>query len=62
MIIGTNHFVSLESAVRYFKDQYSRGEVMRKVADKEIAIGRPALKPDDQCTVMQGRYIILTED
>lgn len=43
--IGTNHFISFAAAVKYYA-MYGCdvAEVQRKIADKEIAIGKPADK------------------
>lgn len=46
---GTSHFKSREAAMRYYRDYgYTdlAGVVDRKLADGEIHIGPPTLKPD----------------
>lgn len=56
-ITGTNHFVSLRHAERYYDDyQYDdvRKTVQRKVKEGEIAIGPPKLKP--------GQKLFLTDN
>jgi hypothetical protein len=58
---GTAHFVSLESARRYFKDYgYTYSDVVRKERAGEIHIGKPAVQPGEFLTVIDGgtRYAI----
>ena len=44
MIVGTSHFVSLEAAIRYYREyDLDSAEVARKIADGEIHIGAPEL-------------------
>ena len=64
MIIGTNHFVNFESAVRYYKDypyRSIRAAVMRKIHDGEIHLGPPTLKPGERLEVIdeETRYAIV---
>lgn len=62
---GTSHFKSREAAMRYYKPygyiDLARA-VDRKLADGEIHIGPPALKPDgsERFTLIDGglRYAI----
>lgn len=60
-ITGTSHFVSMTAAIRYY-DQYgcSVNEVETKLADGEIHIGKPDLKPGQTLSVIpnEGRYQI----
>lgn len=65
MIIGTSHFVSFESAVRYYKDypyRSIRAAVMRKIYDGEISLGKPKLKKGERLSLIDGglRYAITT--
>lgn len=65
MIIGTNHFVSLSDTVYYYSTQeIGRKEVLRKLDQKEIAIGRPTLKGSQSIVLLDEgtRYGILDMD
>ena len=57
---GTSHFRSKFAAIRYYETfGYEREDVMRKLAEGEIAIGPPALKPGETLRFMEGgRYAI----
>lgn len=59
---GTSHFVSRRAAERYYSatEADPAGAVARKLADGEIHIGPPALKPDQRLSVIpgEGRYQI----
>lgn len=60
MITGTNHFVSREAAFAYYSGAYkfTRQDVRRKIASKEIKIGKPALKNGEMVLInkVEGRY------
>lgn len=44
--IGTSHFVSFQSACSYYKEYgLDREDVSRKLAEGEIYIGAPPVKP-----------------
>jgi len=61
---GTNHFVSLTSAMNYYSAQgygYTSQHVQQKIKLGEIAIGEPRLiKPKQKLLINQteGRYFI----
>lgn len=57
---GTNHFDSINSAVRYYGIQgESKKEVLQRIEDKEIIIGRPEEKPGQKISIDKtGRYWI----
>lgn len=68
--IGTNHFTSLDSAVRYYHTCYpglTRTQcvewVKQKLKDGEVCIGPPELKENErhQIDPVEGRYFILEE-
>lgn len=68
MLIGTNYFVSLWAAVRYYADQ---GESMESAFDTvvakfnagEIKIGFPNIKPGESVvTVDEGRRYAIAVD
>lgn len=58
MRIGTNHFVSRETAVRYYKT--TRRDILEKIRAGEIKIGRPTEKPGQRVLIIDGglRYAI----
>lgn len=61
MRVGTNHFVSRESAVRYYRDAYANNAeqaVQDKLAAGEIVIGKPLVGPGNTLFVIpgEGRY------
>ena len=59
MTTGTSHFESMFAAMDYYSGYgFCRADVERKVADGEINIGLPDLKPGDRVTVREGRYFI----
>lgn len=67
MITGTSHFVSFTKACDYYKEYNAYGtpaEVERavrsKIADGEIAIGQPTLKPGERLLLIDDgcRYAI----
>lgn len=68
VITGTAHFVSLKYALRYYHPYITgpgRGTalvayVATKLANQEIFIGRPDLKPGETLSVRvdEGRYLI----
>lgn len=60
MRTGTNHFVSMASAIRYYMDYgYDSDAVWEKVDRKEIVIGKPDLKPGQRLSINEeGRYVI----
>lgn len=61
--IGTSHFDSIVSALRYFQDQGLYADAVQAKLDAgEIHIGLPALKTTDKLTVEQGRYHIIEAD
>jgi hypothetical protein len=65
--IGTSHFVSLDAAIRYYSDyDYDdvKGAVARKIAEGEISIGKPDLKPGERLTLVDEgkRYAIVQKD
>ena len=62
--LGTHHFVSKESAIRYYKAYYcDRETVVRKILDSEIVIGKPdLLHGESLITIDSGtRYAIEKE-
>lgn len=64
--IGTSHFVSREAAILYYRPQFDNAaaEVDRKLADDEIHIGPPQIKPGDTLTRIDDglRYGIVCGD
>jgi hypothetical protein len=65
MKFGTCHFTTKAAAIRYYSNYngYNRGnriEVERKIAEGEIYIGPPTLKPGETLSVIPGedRYAI----
>lgn len=65
MLTGTSHFRSRTAAIDYYLDyeeNYATAakEVDRKIADGEIHIGRPDLKPGQRLTLIDSgnRYAI----
>jgi hypothetical protein len=67
MIIGTNHFVSLRHAKRYYREQFKCDVdeiVAHKIETGEIKIGRPSVKPGDRIvlTDKRTRYAIIEGD
>lgn len=64
VIHGTAHFVSIRTANRYYADYgYSEADVLRKITDGEIHIGKPHLQPGQQLSVIDEgcRYAIATD-
>ena len=63
MIIGTAYFPTIGQAVRYFREQYDKEEVLRKIKDGEIIIGKPKLKDEEKLILLDDRtrYGIMTE-
>jgi hypothetical protein len=61
---GTNHFATWGSAFRYYaKLRFTDKDVIRKVDDGEIAIGRPKHKPEETAVIDEdGRYYIKQKD
>jgi hypothetical protein len=58
---GTANFVSKAAAVRYYRDYgFDAADVDRKIAEGEIHIGKPTLKPGDRLVVVYNgtRYAI----
>lgn len=63
--IGTSYFMNWASAVRYYKDYgYDRNEVDSMIAEGQIHLGKPLLKPGEILEVIEreGRYAIVTRD
>jgi len=67
VIIGTSHFVSRSHAAHYYANcESSYSDAMVAVADKlangEIHVGKPALQPGEQLTLIDGgdRYGIIS--
>lgn len=61
MIYGTSHFVSMWHAGRYYAAYgWNMPDVEYKLAQGQIHIGKPALKPGEVLTVIDGgaRYAI----
>jgi hypothetical protein len=61
MIVGTSNFVSPEAAVEYYRPmRFTRADIDRKIAEKEIIVGRPDIKPGQRLIVIDGatRYAI----
>jgi hypothetical protein len=57
MRIGTNHFLSFEAAVRYYRAQYGYDAcivVPQKLRDGEIHIGRPTTKTGEHAYLIDG--------
>ncbi len=49
MTIGTSYFVSLSAAVRYYKPYGTdKANVEQKIAEGEIHIGKPPVKPGEK--------------
>ena len=69
MRIGTCHFISTDSAVRYYAQQgsMSRADAVQAVAEKilagEIQIGRPPERPGERVYTdpVEGRYYVADE-
>lgn len=62
--VGTAHFVSLRCAANYYRSQgYADGyyTAQQKIADGEIFIGPPTLKPGEELALIdeRTRYAIL---
>lgn len=56
---GTSHFINLRAAERYYARQHeSAARVATKIAEGEIHIGAPALKPGQRLSIIhgEGRY------
>jgi hypothetical protein len=62
MRIGTSHFISYKAAIKYYKDYHyedTKAAVDRKLAEGEIHIGPPRIRPGELLTVNdEARYII----
>lgn len=61
MIWGTEHFVSMDAALAYYRGQnFDAIDVARKLNSGEIQIGEPKLQPGQQLTLnrREGRYWI----
>lgn len=65
-IIGTSHFRTAISAMRYYRDYYAdfdetSREVDRKISAGEIHIGPPSVKPGQRLTMIDNhtRYAIV---
>jgi len=70
MRIGTSHFVSVRAANLYYSHfGYNNSDVLRKIVDGEIHIGKPNLKPGERLEIIDsatgrrwdGRYAIVEE-
>jgi hypothetical protein len=64
MIIGTCHFPSKNLALHYYKKQGGivlMQDIDQKIADGEIHIGKPTLKPGEKLTLLDDstRYGII---
>lgn len=62
--VGTSHFRSRDAAVAYYSAYGFDGhEVDKKIAEGEIAIGPPALKPGETLSTidLNRRYAITSE-
>ncbi len=60
---GTSHFVSLQTAVRYYKDYgYGLNDVQQKVKDGEIHLGPPVVKDGQKLSIIDGGRYALTEE
>lgn len=57
---GTAHFLSLRAAVRYYATYgYSVGDVVKKLSEGAICLGRPRLKAGQALGInAEGRYTI----
>jgi len=60
---GTSYFVSVDAAIRYYKDTEGRSAahaVDRKIREGQIHIGKPTLKAGQTLLVIDGgtRYAI----
>lgn len=61
MYTGTNHFISLKAAIRYYKDyDIDEMQVEQKINEGSIIIGKPEAKPGQKIVLDQreGRYLI----
>ncbi len=64
MMYGTSHFVSLPAAVRDYADYGSdRAQVEQKIAEGQIHIGPPAVKPGERLITIDAgsRYALVTK-
>jgi hypothetical protein len=66
-IIGTNHFCSAKSALRYYRQQWpatSMDDIHAKVKDGEIRLGVPELQEGQRLgtTDNGARYTIIEEE
>jgi hypothetical protein len=62
MIVGTNHFVSTQAAVKYYADYgYNEADVLEKAKHGEIVVGvKPELKPGQTLRIIDNgtRYAV----
>ncbi len=61
MTIGTSHFVSFNSALRYYAyEDATDTDIDRKISEGLIHIGKPALKPGQKLSTIDDgtRYAI----
>jgi hypothetical protein len=53
MMVGTSYFVSMAEALRYYRPYgFGMDEVIRKLTDGEIHIGKPPFDPKSQRAVI----------
>ena len=53
MIVGTNHFISLYHAYKYYRTQQVDSiQVNEKIKNGEIKIGRPDTRPDERIVLL----------
>ena len=66
MRTGTNHFISIDAAIKYYAPQgESREDVLNKWKNLEICIGEPLAKDHDNSYLEKdkdGRYWIISKD
>lgn len=61
MTNGTNHFVSVRSASKYYEPQEGTDSltvVKQKIKEGLIVIGQPSIKQNEYLKIIDGRYHI----
>ena len=62
-IVGTSHFMSFEKVVQYYKEYgYNTDDVLSKLSNGEIHIGKPDCNEGETLGIDDGRYIKYIED
>lgn len=62
VMYGTAHFTSAVSAYNYYADyNYTIRDVIEKINDREIFIGRPITHPGQSLVIRDGRYFVVEQ-